>query len=117
MGSSSNAPSAAPLTASESEGLKRAIQGCWNVAALSDEAKQVAVTLEVELDLSGTPVPGSIRLLDSSGGSGSARNTAFEAGRRAIRRCLNSGFELPKEKFEHWRVFEVVFDPEEMRAR
>ncbi len=108
---------AAPLTASESDGLKRAIQNCWNLAALSDEARGVVVTLEVELDLTGTPIPGSIKLLDSSDGTGSARTAAFEAGRRAIRRCLNSGFDLPKEKFERWRIFEVVFDPEEMRAR
>ena len=42
---------------------------------------------------------------------------AFEAARRAIIRCGSSGFDLPAEKYGHWRDIEMTFNPERMRIR
>ena len=42
---------------------------------------------------------------------------AFEAARRAIIRCGAQGFDLPREKYDHWRDIEMVFNPEKMRIK
>lgn len=107
----------APLTASEKDGLKGAIQACWNLGSLSDEAKRIVVTISVSLQANGRPVPDSIKLLSASPGGEAATRKAFEAGRRAILRCLSQGYELPPDKYESWRRVEIVFNPEEMRKR
>ena len=107
----------APLTASEKDGLKGAIQACWNLGSLSDAAKRIVVTISVSLQANGRPVPNSIKLLNASPGSEAATRKAFEAGRRAILRCLTQGYELPPDKYESWRRVEIVFNPEEMRKR
>ncbi len=105
------------LSAREHEGLKRAIQNCWNIGSLSDAARFIVVTVEVELDLSGRPIPGSLELLNTTTGPEEARMRAFEAARRAVLRCLNQGYELPRDKYESWRKVEIEFNPEEMRNR
>ena len=107
----------APLTASEKDGLKGAIQACWNLGSLSDEAKRIVVTISVSLQANGQPIPNSIKLLNASPGGDAAKRKAFEAGRRAILRCLSQGYELPPDKYERWRRVEIVFNPEEMRKR
>ncbi|MCY4007841.1 MAG: hypothetical protein OXE84_13620 [Rhodobacteraceae bacterium] len=105
------------LSAREHEGLKRAIQRCWNIGSLSDAARFIVVTVEVELDLSGRPIPGSLELLNTTSGPEEARMRAFEAARRAVLRCLNQGYELPRDKYESWQKVEIEFNPEEMRNR
>jgi len=32
-------------------------------------------------------------------------------------RCGASGYDLPEESYDHWRVIEITFNPEEMRLR
>ena len=46
-----------------------------------------------------------------------AQNAAFEAARRAVLRCQRGGFDLPIEKYDHWRDIEMTFNPEKMRRR
>ncbi len=116
-GNSSDTVISQPLTASEREGLKRAIQNCWNIGSLSDAAKRITVTIGMELEPTGRPVPGSIKLLSASPGSDSARMRAYEAGQRAVMRCLNNGYDLPPDKYEAWRRVEIEFNPEAMRNR
>lgn len=108
---------AVQLTASEREGLRRMIQGCWNIGSLSDAAQRITVTIAVSLQKDGRPIPNSIKLLDASAGGEAATRRAFESGQRAILRCLNDGYVLPPEKYEGWRDVEIVFNPEEMRNR
>lgn len=105
------------LTASEREGLRRTIQGCWNIGSLSDAARRITVTIAVSLQRDGRPIPNSIKLLSASAGEEVATRRAFESGQRAILRCLNKGYTLPPEKYEGWRDVEIVFNPEEMRKR
>lgn len=110
-------PVGPPLTSGEREGLRLAVQACWNVGSLSTEALRTTVVVAVEMEQSGRPVTGSIRMISSEGGSGAAASQAFEAARRAIIRCGSAGFDLPVEKYAQWRDIEMTFNPERMRIR
>lgn len=110
-------PSGPPLSSGEVEGLIADVRACWNVGALSSEAQRTIVTISVTLGQDGRPDAGSIRMIDSSGGSDASVSQAFEAGRRAILRCGANGFNLPPEKYDQWQTIEMVFNPEQMRLR
>ena len=111
------AASGPPMTAGEKDALRVAVQQCWNVGALSSDALRVTVTVVVEMNEDGKPNTGSIRMLGFEGGSDAAAGQAYEAARRAIIRCGASGFNLPREKYDHWREIEMVFNPEKMRIK
>lgn len=111
------APSGPPLTSDEKDALRVSVQRCWNVGALSSAALATTVVVAVTMEQDGTPDAGSIRLMSSTGGSDTATKQAFEAARRAIIRCGSSGFDLPAEKYGHWRDIEMTFNPERMRIR
>ncbi|WP_340303295.1 hypothetical protein [Roseobacter sp. HKCCD7870] len=110
-------PSGPPLSSGEVDGLIADVRTCWNVGALSSEAQRTIVTISVTLGQDGRPDAGSIRMIDSSGGSDASVSQAFEAGRRAILRCGANGFNLPPEKYDQWQTIEMVFNPEQMRLR
>lgn len=110
-------PSGPPLTTAETNGLRLAIQECWNVGSLSTDALKVTVTVGVSLDADAKPQTASIRLISSSDGNIAAAEQAFEAARRAIIRCGARGYGLPAEKYDHWREIEITFNPEKMRIR
>ncbi|MFD1344406.1 cell envelope integrity protein TolA, partial [Litorisediminicola beolgyonensis] len=109
-------PVGPPMTAGEKDALRVAVQRCWVVDVGSQSAN---VTVEVGMDMSqdGTVQSGSIRLISSAGGSGSAVETAFQAARRAILRCQQGGYPLPPEKFAQWKEIVMTFDPSGMRVR
>lgn len=113
----SQTPSGPPLTGGEKDALRVAVQRCWNVGSLSSEALRTTVVVGVQMAESGKPEIGSIRLLSASGGGDAAAKQAFEAARRAIIRCGNDGFDLPVEKYDHWRDIEMTFNPENMRIK
>ncbi|MDA7551413.1 energy transducer TonB [Rhodobacteraceae bacterium] len=99
------------LTKDEKEGLRDDVQACWIV----DEGSlvsNVTVTVAVSMTPEGKVKGGSLRLISGEGGSDRAKKIAFEAARRAILRCQKKGYDLPKEKYEHWREIEIIFDPE-----
>ncbi len=93
------------------------MSNCWNVGSLSSAAMQTTVVVSVFLTRGGKPETGSVRLLSSSGGPEAAAQQAFETARRAIIRCGARGFDLPAEKYSHWREIEMTFNPERMRIR
>lgn len=111
------APSGPPLSAGEKEALRVAVSSCWNVGSLSSEALATTVVVAVSLSRDGKPQMETIRLMSSSGGGDGAAKQAFEAARRAIIRCGARGFNLPVEKFDHWRDIEMTFNPERMRIK
>ncbi|MEM7719626.1 MAG: energy transducer TonB [Pseudomonadota bacterium] len=111
------ARSGPPLTGGEREGLRVAISRCWNVGSLSTDALGTTVVVAVEMEQTGRPITGSIRLVTSSGGSATGERQAFEAARRAIIRCGTQGFGLPAEKYDQWREIEMTFNPEGMQFR
>ncbi len=110
-------PSGPPLSEREKDGLRLAVQKCWNVGSLSSDALRVTVTVGVALDNAGKILSGSIHLISSTDGSNAAAKQAYEAARRAIIRCGAKGFDLPQEKYDHWREIEMTFNPEKMRIR
>ena len=110
-------PSGPPLTSGEKDALRIAVQKCWNTGSLSTEALKTTVVVGVSMNEDGTPDTGTIRLIESRGGSGGSVNQAFQAARRAIIRCGARGFSLPSDKYEQWRDIEMTFNPENMRIK
>ncbi|MEO3415556.1 energy transducer TonB [Roseovarius sp. CAU 1744] len=108
-------PSGPPMTRGEKDALRVAVQRCWNVGSLSTDALQVTVVVGVTLDSAGKPT--SIKQLSATGGSGGAVSKAYEAARRAVLRCGANGFDLPRDKYDHWRDIEMTFNPENMRIK
>src|SRR6056297_3192069 len=113
----SQTPSGPPLTGGEKDALRVSVQRCWNVGSLSSEALRTTVVVGVQMAETGKPEIGSIRMLSATGGGDAAAKQAFEAARRAIIRCGNDGFNLPVEKYDHWRDIEMTFNPEKMRIK
>lgn len=116
LGSGSE-PSGPPLTSGEKDAMRLAVSGCWNVGSLSTDALNTVVVVAFSLNRDGTVVGGSVRMLDSSGGSAGAVKQAYEAARRAILRCGAKGYDLPADKYEHWQDVEITFNPERMRIK
>lgn len=110
-------PSGPPLTSGEKDGLRVAVQQCWNVGSLSSDALRTTVVVAVGMGEDGKPNSSSIRMLSASGGGDTAAKQAFEAARRAIIRCGARGFNLPVEKYDSWRDIEMTFNPERMRIK
>jgi hypothetical protein len=108
-----SAASGPPLSAGEKDGLRLAVQQCWNVPAGLREAQELRVVLAAELTATGDVVDGSIRLLDPDPVPDTRFQRAFDAGRRALIRCAPYS-DLPRDKYAQWRSIEVVFDPEGM---
>ena len=105
-------PIGPPLSNSEKEGLKLAVQRCWNVPAGVRDAQELKVTLAAELAADGAVINASIRMIEPRNPPDARFQQAFEAGRRALIRC--SPYDLPREKYGQWRNIEVVFNPEGM---
>ncbi len=103
------------LSPGEVDALRAAVQRCWNVGAISTEALKVVVTVGISMTRDGKPE--SLRLLGFSGGSEAAANIAFDTARRAILRCGTEGYDLPVDRYEHWRETEITFNPEKMRLK
>ncbi|QYX57445.1 hypothetical protein K1T73_03320 [Roseovarius sp. SCSIO 43702] len=93
------------------------LQQCWNVGSLSSDALEVSVSVAFDLAANGQLISNSIRMIDASGGGSGAARQAFEAARRAIIRCAGDGFDLPPEKYGHWKTIEMTFNPEKMRIK
>ena len=106
-------PVGPPLTGAEKDGLRLAVQRCWNVPAGLRDAQELKVTLAAELAANGEVINASIRLIEPSPAPDGRFQQAYEAGRRALIRCSPYG-DLPREKYAQWRNIEVVFNPEGM---
>jgi hypothetical protein len=103
-----------PMTGSERDSFRIAVNSCWNVD-LGSVAARVIVEVGFTLNRDGT-LDGEPRLL-SSDGDQSATSTAFKAARRAILRCQRGGYQLPADKYDQWREVVITFDPSGMRLR
>ncbi|WP_171100415.1 energy transducer TonB [Ruegeria sp. HKCCD7255] len=110
-------PSGPPLTSGEKDAMRLAVSRCWNVGSLSTDALNVVVVVGFSLTRDGKVVGGSLRIIDSSGGSAGAAKQAYEAARRAILRCGAKGYTLPADKYDQWQDIEITFNPERMRIK
>jgi hypothetical protein len=104
------------LTAGETNALRLAVQNCW-VVDVGSQAANVTVVIGMSMDVRGKVTPGSLRLVSSTGGEGSAVETAFQSARRAVLRCQKEGYDLPDDKYEQWKEIEMTFNPKDMRIR
>jgi len=110
-------PLVPPLSAAEKDGLRVAVEHCWNVGSLSTAALQVTVTVGVSMAEDGRPKMETIKMLSFTGGSRAGALRAFAAARRAIIICGRTGYALPRAKYAQWRNIEMVFDPQKMRIK
>ncbi|MGB1034980.1 MAG: hypothetical protein ACPGVS_08150, partial [Primorskyibacter sp.] len=109
-------PTGPPLSAAEADALRVAVQACW-VVDVGSEAANVTVVIGISMNENGTVRPSTVRLLASEGGAGRAVDVAFQAARRAVLRCQQGGYQLPKDKYAHWKDIEITFNPKDMRLR
>ncbi|WP_299361429.1 protein TolA [uncultured Paracoccus sp.] len=109
-GGGGRAPSGPPLTQGERDGLRVAIQDCWNSGALSREATAVTVSVAFSMTPDGMPREDSVELIGSDGGPEQAVQQAFDVARRAIIRCgyQKEGYDLPVDKYGRWK--DVIVD-------
>ncbi|SEV89289.1 Cell division and transport-associated protein TolA [Cognatiyoonia koreensis] len=109
-------PEGPPMSGSEREGFRVAVNACWNVDPGSVAAR-VTVVAAFSLTPEGKVEANQVRLVSSEGDQ-SAVDTAFQAARRAILRCQGqTGYDLPAEKYGQWKDVEITFDPSGMRLR
>ena len=113
--SSPNVAAGPPMTGSEREGFRVAVNACWNVDPGS-QAARVTMTVGFVLDQSGKVV-GDVRQISAAGGDAGSTEIAFQAARRAILRCQSGGYQLPADKYDQWKEVEITFDPSGMRLR
>ncbi len=110
-------PSGPPLTSGEKDAMRLAVSRCWNVGSLSTDALETVVVVGFSLSRDGKVVSGSLRMLDSSGGTAASAKQAYEAARRAVLRCGAKGYDLPADKYAQWQDIEITFNPERMRIK
>jgi hypothetical protein len=108
---------AGALTQSDMDGLRLAVESCWNVGLMPSDAFATVVTIAFQLDQSARPISDTIRLVQATGGSAAGQEAAFRAGRAAIIDCGGQGYGLPPDLFDLWREVEITFNPSLMGSR
>ena len=106
--------SSAPLTGGEKEAFSNQVFNCWAINKGS-RASEVTVVVSMDMQPDGKVVASSIEMIGYKDGSLADANFAFQAARRAVLRCQRDGYDLPNDKYEHWRNIELTFDPNEWR--
>jgi colicin import membrane protein len=105
--------SAAQLSQSVLDALKRRISQCWNVPVGAESAQNLRVVLYVAFNPDGTVARGP----EVIEGTTSRFGPAFaESGRRAILRCQPYTM-LPRETYETWKDMDIILDPRDMFSR
>ena len=101
------------LSAREQDLLKSQLSGqlkrCWHLPGGGGGIETIVVTLSWNLKQDGSldGVPKVVRPQ-----SGPVFQIAAEAAMRAVTRC--APFDLPREKYKHWKVVNWSFDPRDM---
>ena len=118
----SGLPEGPPMTAGEKDGVRSAINACWNIGSLSTAAQRVKLVIRVEMNEDGTPITPSIEMTSYEEGDAAAAQQAFEAAKRAVVRGVKGcggkpGFELDPAKYNTWNVMNLTFDATGMRLR
>ena len=115
-GSDTVAPLGPPLTGGEVGDVRAAIGGKWSLGSVSTDVMRTTIVVRVSFDQSGKPT--DIKLLESDGPTQAATDVAFSTARSAIVRAYqDGGIPLPPDKYDTWKVLDLVFDPNGMRFR
>ncbi len=109
-------PQGPPLTGGEMGNISSSIARKWNLGASSTDAMSSTVTVRVSFSADGKPV--DFELIESSGPTQTGIEKLYETARRAVNRAYaDGGLPLPPDKYDTWRVLDLVFDANGMRAR
>ena len=109
-------PQGPPLTGGEMGNISSAISRKWNLGASSTDAMSSLVVIRVSFSADGKPV--DFELIESNGPNQTAIDKLYETARRAVNRAhADGGLPLPADKYDTWRVLDLVFDANGMRAR
>lgn len=102
-------PSGPGLTKEEKQGLRDDVQACWIVDE-GNPVSNVKLTVAMSMTQDGKVEGSNVRMIGGEGGSDKIVQAAFQYVRRAILRCQKTGYDLPKEKYDHWREIEITFE-------
>jgi hypothetical protein len=109
-------PQGPPLTGGEMGNISSAIARKWNLGASSTDAMSSLVVIRVSFAADGKPT--DFELIESSGPTQTGIDKLYETARRAVNRAYaDGGLPLPPDKYDTWRVLDLVFDANGMRAR
>lgn len=101
------------MTRTEMDDLNRGVQQCWNVNAGGKNAKDLLVSLRVfvnpDLRVREVQIIDKLRYTTDN-----HFRAAAEAASRALLNPKCSTLNLPREKYEQWKVFKYTFDPSQM---
>jgi len=100
-----------PLTLRERADLRHAMQRCWHRPETLAGHGGMVVVLRIELDRQGK-LAAPIAVSSVGAVSADQVQLAFEAARRAFLRCQGGGYDLPGEKYEHWKRLDIGVNPE-----
>ncbi|MES2436031.1 MAG: hypothetical protein V4586_19635 [Pseudomonadota bacterium] len=120
-GGQTDIPEGPPMSAGEIDGIKSAINKCWNAGTLSSAAMRMTITVRVEMSPDGKPVSGSFELTGMTGGTQADSDALYTSARsavsRAVKGCNGKGLALDPAKFSEWQFMNLTFDPSGMRLR
>ncbi|WP_333816052.1 cell envelope biogenesis protein TolA [Tabrizicola sp.] len=109
-------PKGPPLTGGEMGNISSAIARKWNLGASSTDAMSSMIVVRVSFSSDGKPV--DFQLIESNGPNQTGIDKLYETARRAVNRAhADGGLPLPPDKYDTWRVLDLVFDANGMRAR
>ena len=107
----------APVNTKFTEDLVLTIAKCWNLGASSTASQFVTLIMDVAFSETGKPLSESIELIGHVGGDKKASVVAFEAARRAVLQCGESGYEMPAGYGENFTKVRLIFDPYKIRYK
>ena len=109
-------PQGPPLTGGEMGNISSAIARKWNLGAASTDTMSTMIVIRVSFGPDGKPT--DFELLESEGPSQTGIDKLYESARRAVNRAYaDGGLPLPADKYDTWRVLDLVFDANGMRLR
>jgi hypothetical protein len=109
-------PQGPPLSGSEMSNIGSAIARKWNLGASSTDALRTKVVIRVSFAATGQPT--GFELIESNGPTETAINQLYQTAQRAVNRAYaDGGLPMPPEKYDTWRVMDMVFDANGLALR
>jgi hypothetical protein len=109
-------PQGPPLTGGEMGDISSSIARKWNLGAASTDTMSTMIVVRVSFAQDGKPT--NFELLEAEGPTQTGIDKLYESARRAVNRAhADGGLPLPADKYDTWRVLDLVFDANGMRLR
>ena len=108
-----NAPLGSQLSTSEKDTIIAQIEQCWNPPAGAKDAKNLVITLSVQLASDGTPQ--TVQVVDQGRyNSDGFFRSAADSAVRAVRNPSCVPLKVPPDKFDQWKNMTLNFDPRDL---